>query len=275
MYNLLHFQFRRLYKRALPYVLVVFILFMTFSTLGHMYEDKTTMYLPFDSSIGLGYPYKSGNVLTVGSSIIMCFSSEDSLLLLVIGIFIAIFVSEDRTKGTIKNIYSKGYSRTKIFFSKYLTAISLPAAFYFLILLVSYIYLLIRGTGTYDYSNSGNPFSILLFIFLRFLAISTFYYMLSELSSSTGGAIALNIFIPYLILIIVTVFTATLFSSEIPNNAFQHIIIDFTIISTSLFSEFMIGTDYNITELILTCLIFILLFGGLSLLITVKKQVKN
>lgn len=274
MYNLLHFQFRRLYKRALPYVLVAFILFMTFSTLGNMYGDKTIIYLPsmsvFDLFIGSGYPYKSGNILTVGSSIIMCFSSEDSLLLLLIAIFIAIFVSEDRTKGTIKNIYSKGYSRIKIFFSKYLTAISLPAAFYFLILLVSYIYLLIRGTGTSDYSNFGNPFSILLFIFLRFLAISTFYYMLSELSSSTGGAIALNIFTPYLIL-----FIATLFSSGISNNAFQHIIIDFTIISTSLFSEFMMGTDYNITELILTCLIFILLFGGLSLLITVKKQVKN
>lgn len=283
MNNMLRFQFRRLYKKVSLYIMLALVLITTLSTLGSMYGDRLNIYsvrsfLPY---LFTGSGYKGGNnYYSMENSTIICFLSLDSFLLLLIGIFVATFVTEDRVKGTIKNIYSKGYSREEIFLSKYLAAISVPAVFYFLILIVSYVYLSLRGTGTETYeifNTKGNVFCFFLFIFLRYIAVSTFYFMLGELSPSTGGAIAFNIFAPYIIfLLIVNLIYSILDAGGAVNYIFQHIIIDFITVTTSSFISIVtLSEEYNITELIITSIVLTLLFGGLSLLITVKKQVKN
>ena len=263
MSNMLRFQFRRLYRKPGSYIFLALVVIITLLTLSELYlVGRYSFYMPNS------YP-SAGNLLTLDWSIVYCFCNMDFLVNILIAIFIAIFVSEDKVKGTIKNIYSKGYSRTNIFFSKYLTAVSVPVIFYFLILFISFVYVSIRGSGYLAFNGSaGNSVTILLCMFLRYLSVSTFYYMLSELTSSTGGTIALNIFFPY---ILPFIFGIIVINIEPP---------DFLV---NLISDFLFSTAYavttipdnHITEAIISSIVFTLLYGGLSLLITVKKQIKN
>ncbi len=100
---------------------------------------------------------------------------------------------------------------------------------------------------------------------------------LTAASPADGGAIAFNIFAPYIIfLLIVNLIYSILDAGGTVNYIFQHIIIDFITVTTSSFISIVtLSEEYNITELIITSIVLTLLFGGLSLLITVKKQVKN
>lgn len=95
--------------------------------------------------------------------------------------------------------------------------------------------------------NPADFFLMYLFIFIRSLVLPTICYIFGELAHSNGGATAPVVFLSILLLIILCllVFPADDIHS------------------------------YNITELTITTITCILLFGGLSLLITVKRQIKN
>ena len=45
-----------------------------------------------------------------------------SSLTTILAIFLSIFVTEDYTSDTIKNVYSKGHSRDRVFFAKCISA---------------------------------------------------------------------------------------------------------------------------------------------------------
>ena len=131
MSQLLHFQFYKLYKKTIVYILLALLFYETLSTLGNLYKIGTND-LSFSLSV-LGMYYSGSTYLTTKDVISSCFSAQDFIVTLLLGIFIGTFVTEDRVKGTIKTIYSKGYSRVKIFFSKYMAVLSVPALFYLLI----------------------------------------------------------------------------------------------------------------------------------------------
>ena len=276
MSQLLHFQFYKLYKKTIVYILLALLFYETLSTLGNLYKIGTND-LSFSLSV-LGMYYSGSTYLTTKDVISSCFSAQDFIVTLLLGIFIGTFVTEDRVKGTIKTIYSKGYSRVKIFFSKYMAVLSVPALFYLLILITSWAGALVMGTGTNSemyslyFENVDFP-SFLIFTFLRYIAVSTLYFMISELVNSTGGAIALNIFTPYIVFMILSLL-AYLFR-------FNDKIVEFI---TNIASDFILATTgyvtirptgSGMTEAIISAAVLIVLFGGLSLLITVKKQVKN
>ncbi len=263
MSNMLRFQFRRLYRKPGSYIFLALVVIITLSTLSELYWEVGYYYLP--------NPYPSaGNALTLDWSIVYCFYSTDFLVNILIAIFIAIFVSEDKVKGTIKNIYSKGYPRTTIFFSKYLAAVSVPVIFYFLILFISFVYVSIRGSGYLAFSeSSSNSVLVLLCTFFRYISITTFCYMLSELTPSTGGAIALNIFSPY---ILFSIFANIIYALKAPD-FLENLVGDFLFSTTHLTLTAI--PDSRVIELIISSIVFTLLYGGLSLLITVKKQIKN
>ena len=261
MINMLHFQFRRLYKRATPYIflgiLLALILMETPSLLisyelWPQYEHEIYIYSILDDS----------------------FYELDRFVSLLIAEFVGIFVTEDRVNGTTKNIYSKGYSRVKIFFSKYLATISIPVLFYLLIfisgILIGFINAAITQPNSQLFFWEGHDYGYifeLIIIFLKYIVITTLFYMLSELVSSTGGAIALNIFAPVIIAAVIGIlFNYT--GLRLLSQAFICIL--------SFFIPSQMITHFSMTaERMITSVVLILLFGGLSLLITVKKQIKN
>lgn len=261
MHELLHFQFRRLYKRATPYIFLSILLALILM--------ETPSLLISNEYYDLSSPYKHEPYiyLTLDES----FYTLDRFVSLLIAVFVGIFVTEDRVNGTIKNIYSKGYSRVKIFFSKYLATISIPILFYLLIFISGSLIGFINAAGTQPNSqlfwiNNDYIFELII-IFLKYMVITTLFYMLSELVSSTGGAIALNIFAPVIIAVI-----CFLLSPLIYTQSFMACIL---CILSSFMPMHLISSFTMIADRVIISVVMILLFGGLSLLITVKKQIKN
>ena len=113
---------------------------------------------------------------------------------LLVGIFVALFATEDNSNGTIKNIYAKGYSRTLVYFAKYV--VSLLA-----VIVISLLTVLVA----YAYSNSvwGNALAITdnvaMIIFGQLLGICAYhaiFFAISSVFGKVGSAIALNIIGP-------------------------------------------------------------------------------
>ena len=126
------------------------------------------------------------------------FSAEDSLMSafdngmipILISIFIPLFVCEDNNLGTLKNIYAKGFSRTKLWISKYIVSFVAFTIFSCLAFATSYI-----SAGHYfghtdevskyfNYSISGQ--------ILLMIAYHAMYFMIATLVGKAGVAIAIN-----------------------------------------------------------------------------------
>ncbi len=276
MLKLLHFQFRRLYSKVITYVFFSLVIIMTLLTLGRLYGIISgSNGLPpgyiFDMYLGSGYNGEN-NLLTPEASVILCFLNTNFFMLLLTAVFMAIFVTEDGAKGTIKIICSKGYSREEIFLSKYLAAISVPSLGYILIMLVGYTYVFIRGTGSVSFYP--NYFCLYLFIFFRLIAVSTFYFMLSELTVSTGGAVVLNILTPYVIILVLGLLNLP-FANGAGGGIFQRICIYFACITTDIPTLSLVPVYEDLAGAFISAAVIFFLCGIIALYLTVKKQIKN
>ncbi len=276
MPELLHFQFHRLYGKVITYIFFSLVIIMTLLTLDRLYgvmsggNGLPPGYI-FDMYLGSGYNGEN-NILTPEASVILCFLNMNFFTLLLTAVFVAVFVTEDGAKGTIKVICSKGYSRVEIFLSKYLAAISVPSLGYILIMLVGYIYVFIRGAGPVSFNT--NYFYLYLFIFFRLIAVSTFYFMLSELTVSTGGAIALNILTPYVIILVLGLLNS-LFANGAGGIIFQRICAYFACITTDIPILSMIPVYEDLAGAFISAAVIFFLCGIIALYLTVKKQIKN
>ena len=103
MKNLLKLEFRKLKTRKSFYICIAVMVGMfaisTFTINGLINPD-------FSEDLGL-----SGINSLIGAL-------SSSSFTMISGIFVALFVCEDYTSQTVKNIYAKGYSRTKVYLSK-------------------------------------------------------------------------------------------------------------------------------------------------------------
>ncbi len=271
MRELLHFQFHRLYKKATPYIFLVIVFFITLSELDRC-NNISRYYNYID---GLSYYSRIHENLGMNQIIFSCFYKLELIVSLLIAVFVGIFVTEDRVRGTIKNIYSKGYSRVKIFFSKYIATISLPVLLFFLILIMGFIGALICGAenkSAVTASFSEDTF-VLITVFFRYIALTTFFFMLSELVSSTGGAIALNIFSPVTIMIILTMPVMGSLSEQFWNFWLNIMIVFMSLVSVMDTIHF--SSPGKVGIIFVGLIVITLLSGALSLLITVKKQIKS
>ena len=112
------------------------------------------------------------------------------------GIFIAIFVCTDYDNQTIKNIYSRGFSKTKVYISKLIVCLCSVIIMFAITLGVSYI------SGNSAFGNnaaSGNYVGLLLGQIVLVLAYSTFVFAISSIFRKVGTSIALAILGPSLI----------------------------------------------------------------------------
>ncbi len=121
---------------------------------------------------------------------------DNSMLSLISGIFLAVFVSQDESLGTIKNVVSRGYSRVKIYFSKYIVSLVGILIYSLIILLVGFLFgFCISGVGTIDSNFFISIFGELL-VMIGFHAL---FFMFSTIFSKNGIIITLNIATPLII----------------------------------------------------------------------------
>ncbi len=123
MSQLLKLEFRKLFQMKSFYIttlisiaLAVVSVLLTNLTANAMKQlaEAGDVTISVQTFAGIDSVYATQTSVANGMAVMLC------------GIFSAIFACEDFSSGTIKNIYSKGYSRTSIFFAKYIVS-AIPA----------------------------------------------------------------------------------------------------------------------------------------------------
>ncbi len=178
MNNMLKFEFRRLIKSK------VFLLCLIVSALGVIVVSVTTKLFIAGMTDG-----DSGKVYAL--DLLKNLASNYSLLA---AIFVTLFVCEDYTSETIKNIYSKGYTRPCVFWSKYLSSLAGCLSFILLNIVMEFLLGVIFFDGI---GKAGQNYALsILTIILLLLAYHAMYFAFGISIRKTGGAIALSILAP-------------------------------------------------------------------------------
>ena len=204
-----------------------------------------------------------------------------SMMSTIMAIFMGIFVCEDRVKGTIKNIYARGYSRTDVFLAKFIVANITAILIFAAITLVAYISgLVMFATKPFEVTplKVNGVWLLVLGKLVAVLGVTALYFMLSELIGTTGFSIAANIFLPSIASAVLSIGLELIFFFA-TNGDFDYATVAkiieywiYSLISTG-FTQEMKVEDY-VGHLCASGGYFIL-FGLLSWLIARKKQVKN
>ncbi len=134
----------------------------------------------------------SSNDLNASSILLIQFAGTTTIL---IAVFISLFVGGEFSHGTVKNLASKNYTRTQIYFSK--VTVSTIAA-----IIMTILYAIVAtglGTVLWGFGEVGSSFvaNTCKGILIELLLVSAFtsvFVMFSMLIRQNGGAIATNIF---------------------------------------------------------------------------------
>ena len=193
---------------------------------------------------------------------------DNSMLSLISGIFLAVFVSQDESLGTIKNIVSRGYSRTKIYFSKYIVSLVSVLLYALIVLIIGFIFgLSVSGVGTI---NSDFFVSIIgqILVVIGFHAL---FFMFSTIFNKNGIIITLNIATPLIIKLVLGLLDSFLLKKDVKIGfQFGDYWLD------GLMSSFNAKTMNagELTGSIIMTLIYIIVFITLGLMVYRKKEVK-
>lgn len=181
MKNLLKFEFRKIIKQKSLYICAAVMLAMSFFG---MLLNKSLAENP-----GLNMPAPSAK-----SALLSAVSSSSFTMLC--GIFIALFVCADYDQQTIKNVYSRGFSRERVYFAKYIVCVLATVAMLAITLVFSYL----AGSALFKgEAEAGNYSGLLVGQALYCLAYASFVFAVSIVVKKVGVSIALAILGPSLI----------------------------------------------------------------------------
>lgn len=147
------------------------------------------------------------------SAIFMTLGSSFSTIA---GVFVAIFVCSDYEQETIKNVYSRGFSRSAVFFSKYVAAVVGTFCMYILAAILNFaLGCLLFGFKGFAAEGSAAEFILRLITqILLVWAYTSLAFMFAILFKKIGASIALIIIAPMVISVIIMVVSAFFTSPE-------------------------------------------------------------
>lgn len=181
MKNIYKFEFYKLIKQKSLYICSAVMLALS------LFGALLSKALASNPDIGMTAPSNLSVLLSSVSS---------SNFTIICDIFIALFVCADYDQGTIKNIYSRGFSRGTVYFSKFTVAIVATTAMFGATLLFN----LIVGSSMFDSAaEKGNYVGLLIGQYLYCIAYSTFSFAICLAIKKIGASIALAILGPSLI----------------------------------------------------------------------------
>jgi ABC-type transport system involved in multi-copper enzyme maturation permease subunit len=193
---LLRFEFRKLFRNKAFYICLGIALFLLiiniittkvlFDALGEELADmteqmKTTMLSSF-TGLSLLKTSFTNNTITI------------------IGVVVAIITCEDFAADTIKNIYSKGYSRSQCYFAKLLSSFVAFLIITISGMIISFTFgsLLLDGVGT----AGKNYILSIICIFLIALSFFMIFYAVSILFKKMAASIVLCVIGPTALLLL-------------------------------------------------------------------------
>lgn len=294
MVNMLRFELRKLLKKPSFYICAVLcLLFVVMSvsdaksSFDMSLENYQTYYSGFYDDDGQRFQRIQEQFANSFSPEMLAFQGFASMMFPVgLAIFSAIYICEDKFRGTIKNIYARGYSRTDIFFAKFIVTTGIAMIAFLLVTLAYYLSgMLIFATSNTVGAEMVHVEGFILLLageLMAILMINAMYFMLSELIGSIGFSIAANLFVPFLIRCILFVIgnlcISMLYHENISSfEAYSLImkIAEYWVFDLAYngFSVGMETSDY-IGHLI-ACVGYFAIFGALGWLIIRKRQVKN
>ena len=288
MGNMLKFECRRLFKKPSFYVCLGLCAVFTILTIVVSRANFNDMLKYYSSSIGDEYSYYSLENMketfaeNFSPDMLALNNTGISMMSTIMAIFMGIFVCEDRVRGTIKNIYARGYSRTDVFLAKFIVASVTATLIFTAITLVAYISgWIMFATKPFEVTplKVNGIWLLILGKFVAILGVTALYFMLSELIGTTGFSIAANIFLPSVASMILYIGLELIYfvASKGDNFNYEAVmkIAEYWIYSlaSSGFAEEMKVEDY--VGHLCASGGYVILFGFLSWLIARKKQVKN
>lgn len=137
-----------------------------------------------------------------------------SLIAILLGIFIALFVCEDYSSGTIRNILTRGYSKLAVYISKFIAV--LAATLFMSVICCAAAFLAGTVFGSAGDADFGSEqMKILLCQLVTAFAYSSVFFALSCALQKTGGAIACCIVLPMVLSILLKLADTALAEREI------------------------------------------------------------
>ena len=207
MNNLLKLEFRRLF-RAKSFYICLAITFPMIVLAAFTFKFLLLMDVPAEEVEAmkdmLGSEFNSLSVLKS----VISYASLPTIL----AIFVTIFVTDEYANDIIKNVYSKGYSRERIFFSKYLSSLAATLLFF----LADAIAAMIVGKVLFGaFGTMGKNYipALLASLFLLF-AYHSLFFLIGISIRKSGGAIALSIIGPKIITLVLGLIDAIKDSEE-------------------------------------------------------------
>ena len=181
MNNLLRFEFRKLFRQKSFYVCTVVMMLM--SVVGLLLNKA----LAENAELNMAMPTTKSALLSAVSS---------SNFTMICGIFIALFVCTDFDQQTIKNVYSRGFSRDNVYFSKFIICVLSTVVMFAVTLIFTYV----MGNSMFDgIAETGNYVALIAGQLIYCLAYSSFVFAVSVVVKKVGISIALAILGPSLI----------------------------------------------------------------------------
>ena len=183
MKNLLKFEFYKLFKAKSFYICTAIIFLMSLLTVvitvlfSNIEVDGTTM-------------TKAGALETMINAI------NSSNFTMICGIFVAIFACYDYEQQTIKNVYSHGFSRNKVYLAKFIVCMIATLIMFAATLAFNYLLGLGLLNGPY---KDGNYLGLILGQIIYCITYSSFIFALALIIKKTGFSIALAILGPSVI----------------------------------------------------------------------------
>lgn len=183
---------------------------------------------------------------------------SDGNLIIFSAIVISVYIGTEYNEGTFKNTLSRGFSRTSVYTSKYISCVVSTAITVIAYLAGGGIVAAIKFDLTTDVSDEQMILMVLAYSGL-YIALTAVFMFISVISKKTGLAIALNIVIPIFVSIFVRILT---FGFEWVQKAVQFWIFDtITLVQTlyqndNIYIAFTVIPIYLVLFLILGIIIF-------------------
>lgn len=127
---------------------------------------------------------------------------NDMNVLLLSAIFISIYVSEDFSLGTIKNVLGKGYSKDKIYFAKYIVCLIATMIMSVACLLFSYLFGVIFCN--HDASLGKDVILSVLVQLIVVISYLSLYFFVSMSVGKLAFSVAINLVAPGIVSLVLT-----------------------------------------------------------------------
>lgn len=200
MGNLLHFEFRKLFRQKSFYICgAVLLVMVIISVLSVDYAMKISADMAkTNSTLSSAI---SGNIELTGLYCLMTMLSGSGIAM-ILAIFVPLFVCGDYSNGTIKNVIAKGYPRTRLFAAKYIVSVVAAVVMSILCWLTAFL----TGTALAGIGSGWNA-SILLPLLAQLIVVCSYvslFFMISVLIKKTGAVLAVGIVAPMVITLLIS-----------------------------------------------------------------------